>query len=133
MMWQVASPNWKFDDATYGRTATSFENPDFVDIVIHSYRHRLGYAPGDPDLEAVEQRLATLPAISVQTIALSGGGDGVSVPAAPAAQARFFTGSIQHQVIPVIGHNIPQEAPAAVVAAVLELISPQRTGDRRPG
>jgi pimeloyl-ACP methyl ester carboxylesterase len=133
LMWQVFSPNWKFDDATYERTATSFENPDFVDIVIHSYRHRLGYATGDPDLEAVEQRLATLPAISVPTIALYGGGDGVSVQAAPAAQARFFTGSIQHRVIPVIGHNIPQEAPAAVVAAVLELISAQRTGDRRPG
>jgi pimeloyl-ACP methyl ester carboxylesterase len=122
LMWQVFSPNWKFDDATYERTAASFENPDFVDIVIHSYRHRLGYAPGDPDLEAVEQRLATLPVISLPTIALYGGGDGVSSPAAPAAQARFFSGSIQHRVIPVIGHNIPQEAPAAVVAAVLELI-----------
>ena len=101
-MWQVFSPNWKFDDATYERAATSFENPDFVDIVIHSYRHRLGYAPGDPDLEGVEQRLAALPVISVPTIALSGGGDGVSSPVDPAAQARFFTGSIQYRVIPVI-------------------------------
>jgi pimeloyl-ACP methyl ester carboxylesterase len=158
LLWQVASPNWNFDDVTYERTATSFENPDFVDIVIHSYRHRLGYAPGDPDLEGIEQRLASLPAISVPTIALSGGGDGayisgagaaelapvadenagkvtvnVASPAAPAAQARFFTGSIQYRVIPVIGHNIPQEAPAAVVAAVLELISAQPTGGRRPG
>jgi pimeloyl-ACP methyl ester carboxylesterase len=133
LLWQLWSPNWKFDDATYERTAKSFDNPDYVDIVIHSYRHRFGYAPGDPDLEAIEQRLAALPAIRVPTIALSGGGDGVSPPGNPASQARFFTGSIQHRVIPMIGHDIPQEAPAAVVAAVLDLISVQRTGDPRAG
>ena len=128
LLWRLWSPNWKFDDATYERTARSFDNPDFVDVVIHSYRHRFGYAPGDPDLEAIEQRLAALPVIRVPTIALHGGGDGVSAPPNAASQARFFTGSIQHRVIPMIGHDIPQEAPAAVVAAVLELISMQRTG-----
>jgi pimeloyl-ACP methyl ester carboxylesterase len=129
LLWQLWSPNWRFDDATYERTAKSFDNPDFVDVVIHSYRHRFGYAPGDPDLDAIEQRLAALPVIRVPTIALHGGGDGVSAPPNAASQARFFTGSIQHRVIPMIGHDIPQEAPAAVVAAVLELISVQRTGD----
>lgn len=131
LLWQLWSPNWRFDDATYERTAESFDNPDFVDVVIHSYRHRFGYAPGDPDLEAIEQRLAALPVIRVPTIALYGGGDGVSAPANRASQVRFFTGSIQHRVIPTIGHDIPQEAPAAVVAAVLELISAQGTGDHR--
>jgi pimeloyl-ACP methyl ester carboxylesterase len=133
LLWRLWSPNWKFDDATYERTAKSFDNPDFVDVVIHSYRHRYGYAPGDPDLEAIEQRLAALPAIRVPTIVLHGGGDGVAGPANPASQARFFTGSVQHRVIPMIGHDIPQEAPAAVVAAVLELISTQRSGGPRPG
>jgi pimeloyl-ACP methyl ester carboxylesterase len=133
LLWHLWSPNWKFDDATYERTAKSFDNPDFVDVVIHSYRHRFGYAPGDPDLEAIEQRLAALPAIRVPTIALYGGGDGVSAPPNTASQARFFSGSIQHRVIPVIGHDMPQEAPAPVVAAVLELISTQRTGDPRAG
>jgi pimeloyl-ACP methyl ester carboxylesterase len=133
LLWQLWSPNWKFDDATYERTAASFENPDFVDIVIHSYRHRFGYAPGDPDLEAIEQRLAASPPITVPTIVLQGGGDGVSSATGAATQARFFTGSYQHRIIPVVGHNIPQEAPAAVAEAVLQLISPQRTGGRRPG
>jgi pimeloyl-ACP methyl ester carboxylesterase len=127
LLWRLWSPNWKFDDATYERTAASFDNPDFVDIVIHSYRHRFGYAPGDPDLEAIEQRLAALPPITVPTIALYGAGDGVSSAAGSATQARFFTGPFQQRVIPVIGHNAPQEAPSVVAEAVLELISAQRT------
>jgi len=133
LLWQLWSPNWKFDDATYDRTAVSFDNPDFVDIVIHSYRHRYGYAPGDPDLEWVEQRLAATPAISVPTIALYGGGDGVSGRPNPQTQPRFFSGSIEHRVIPEIGHDTPQEAPAAVAAAVLDLISAPRAGARRGG
>ena len=127
LLWRLWSPNWKFDEVTYERTAASFDNPDFVDIVIHSYRHRFGYAAGDPDLEAIEQRLAALPPITVPTIAISGAGDGVSSAAGSATQARFFTGPFQHRVIPVIGHNPPQEAPAAVAEAVIELISAQRT------
>src|SRR4029077_8186237 len=115
-IWQLWSPNWRFDDATYDRTAVSFDNPDFVDVVIHSYRHRFGYADGDPGLEAIERRLAAKPRISVPTIALYGGGDGVAGRENPQSQARFFSGSIEHRVIPVIGHDTPQEAPAAVAA-----------------
>jgi pimeloyl-ACP methyl ester carboxylesterase len=133
LLWQLWSPNWKFDDATYERTAKSFDNPDYVDIVIHSYRHRFGYAPGDPDLEPIERRLAATPPIPVPTIVIHGGGDGVSGPPNPQTQTRFFTGPVQHRVIPLIGHDIPQEAPAAVAAAVLDLLSPQRGGERRGG
>jgi pimeloyl-ACP methyl ester carboxylesterase len=123
LLWQLWSPNWKFDDATYDRTAASFDNPDFVEVVIHSYRHRFGYAPGDPTLEAIEQRLATRPPIAAPTIVLHGEGDGVGLPAASATQARFFTGAYQRRLIPVVGHNVPQEAPKDVAAAVLELLS----------
>ncbi|HEY7300264.1 MAG TPA: alpha/beta hydrolase [Xanthobacteraceae bacterium] len=123
LLWRLWSPNWKFDEATYERTAASFDNPDFVDIVIHSYRHRYGYAPGDPDLEQIEQRLAVLPQIGVPTIVLSGGGDGVSSGGRGANEHRFFTNpSFQHRTIPVIGHGIPQEAPAAFAGAILELL-----------
>jgi pimeloyl-ACP methyl ester carboxylesterase len=122
LLWRLWSPNWKFDDATYERTAESFDNPDFVDIVIHSYRHRFGYAPGDPALEAIERRLAAQPPIPAPTIVLQGEGDGVNLAAGPATQPRFFTGRYQRRLIPVIGHDVPQEAPAAVAAAVLELL-----------
>jgi pimeloyl-ACP methyl ester carboxylesterase len=126
LLWRLWSPNWKFDDATYERTARSFDNPDFVDIVIHSYRHRFGYAPGDPAFEAVERRLAAQPPISAPAIVLQGEGDGVN-PAGGAgtgatAQPRFFTGPYQRRSIPVIGHDVPQEAPQATAAAVLELL-----------
>jgi pimeloyl-ACP methyl ester carboxylesterase len=133
LLWRLWSPNWKFDDATYERTAKSFDNPDYVDIVIHSYRHRFGYAPGDPDLEPIERRLAATPSIPVPTIVLHGGGDGVSGPPNPQTQTRFFTGPVQHRVIPLIGHDVPQEASAAVAAAVLDLLSPQCSGERRGG
>jgi pimeloyl-ACP methyl ester carboxylesterase len=123
LLWRLWSPNWKFDDATYERTATSFDNSDFVDVVIHSYRHRYGYVPGDPSLETTERLLAAQPKIPVPTIVLHGAGDGVNVPDASDAGARFFTGPYQRRVIPVIGHNVPQEAPKAVAAAVLELLS----------
>jgi pimeloyl-ACP methyl ester carboxylesterase len=133
LLWRLWSPNWKFDEATYQRTAASFENPDFVDVVIHSYRHRYGYAPGAPDLEDIERQLATLPPIAAPTIALSGGGEDVSSPRSTANQARFFTGSIQHRVIPQIGHNTPQEAPAAFAEAILELMTARPAGGRRAG
>jgi len=131
LLWRLWSPNWKFDDATYERTAASFDNPDFVDIVIHSYRHRYGYAPGDPELEAIEQRLAALPPIAAPTIVLSGTGDGVATPAPPASQARFFTGPVQHRTIPLIGHDVPQEAPAVFAEALLELIAAQAGSAKR--
>jgi pimeloyl-ACP methyl ester carboxylesterase len=122
LLWQLWSPNWKFDDATYDRSAVSFENPDFVDVVIHSYRHRFGYVAGDPALEPLERLLAAQPKISVPTIVLQGGGDGVNGAAASEAQARFFAGPYQRRVIPVIGHDVPQEAPAETAAAVLDLL-----------
>jgi pimeloyl-ACP methyl ester carboxylesterase len=123
LLWQLWSPNWQFDDATYDRSAPSFDNPDFVDVVIQSYRHRFGYAAGDPALEPIEQRLAAQPPITVPTVVLHGTGDGVHPFEESASHARLFTGRYLRRVIPVIGHNIPQEAPAAVVEAVRELIS----------
>jgi pimeloyl-ACP methyl ester carboxylesterase len=126
LLWQLWSPNWQFDDATYDRTAPSFENPDFVDVVIQSYRHRFGYAAGDPALEAIEQRLVAQPPITVPTVALHGAGDGVHPFEESASHARLFTGRYLRRVIPMIGHNIPQEAPAAVVEAMSELISEDR-------
>ena len=122
LLWQLWSPNWKFDDATFERSAKSFDNPDFVDVVIQSYRHRFGYAPGDPALEPFEQRLAARPPIPVPSIVLQGEGDGVATATARDAQARFFTGPYRRALIPVIGHDVPQEAPAAVADAVLELM-----------
>jgi pimeloyl-ACP methyl ester carboxylesterase len=122
LLWQLWSPNWKFDDATFERTAKSFDNPDFVDIVIHSYRHRFGYAPGDPALETVERQLAPRPPIKVPTIVLHGEANGIASPAGSAAQGRFFTGPYRREVIPVAGHNLPQEAPIAVADAALELV-----------
>jgi pimeloyl-ACP methyl ester carboxylesterase len=122
LLWRLWSPNWKFDDATYERTAASFDNPDFVEIVVQSYRHRFGYAPGDPALEPIERRLAAQPPITVPTIALFGAGSGLSGATRAGDQAHRFTGPYQERVIPVVGHNIPQEAPAVVAEAVLELV-----------
>jgi pimeloyl-ACP methyl ester carboxylesterase len=116
------SPNWNFDEATYGRTAISFENPDFVDVVIHSYRHRYGNAPGDPALEAIERRAAAQPPIPVPTIVLQGEGDGVIVATPSDTQAHFFSGPYRRRLIPTIGHNVPQEAPQQTAAAILELL-----------
>ena len=122
LLWQLWSPNWKFDDATYERTAKSFDNPDFVDVVIQSYRHRFGYAPGDPALEPYEQQLAARPLIKVPTIVLQGEGDGVGVATRQDTQASFFTGPYRRVLIPVIGHDVPQEAPKETADAVLELM-----------
>ena len=118
-MW---SPNWRFDEATYARTAPSFDNPDFVDVVIQSYRHRYGYAPGDPALESVEQKLAAQPPIAVPTIVLHGEHNHVIPREASERHARFFTAHYTRRVVPVIGHNVPAEAPDVMSHAVLELI-----------
>jgi pimeloyl-ACP methyl ester carboxylesterase len=125
-IWKLWSPNWRFDDATYDRTAASFDNPDFVDVVIHSYRHRFGYADGDPGLEAIERRLAAKPRISVPTIVLHGDGSGLSPSESSLPHAAFFTGPYQRRVIPSVGHNLPQEAPNAFADAVLELVHPTK-------
>jgi pimeloyl-ACP methyl ester carboxylesterase len=121
LLWRLWSPNWKFDDATYDRTAASFDNPDFVSVVIQSYRHRFGLAPGDPAVEDTERRLSALPPITVPTIVLHGDGDGVSTPASSERHARFFSGTYERRLLPVVGHNLPQEAPGEFATAVLTL------------
>ena len=118
-MW---SPNWRFDDATYDRTAVAFDNPDFIDVVIHSYRHRFALVPGDPRVENTERELASQPRITVPTIVLDGGGDGVAPLGGSERHARFFTAAYERHVIPLVGHNLPQEAPREFAAAVLSLV-----------
>jgi pimeloyl-ACP methyl ester carboxylesterase len=118
LLWKLWSPTWKFSDATYERTAASFDNPDFVAVSIHSYRHRYGLAPGDPAAEDTERRLAKLPTIGAPSIALYGAEDGVT----PMGEhARFFTGPHERRVLQGVGHNLPQEAPREFSAAVLSL------------
>ncbi|MBC8239259.1 MAG: alpha/beta hydrolase [Alphaproteobacteria bacterium] len=121
MLWQLWSPNWRFDDGTYDQTAVSFENPDFVDVVIHSYRHRYGFVAGDPGAEETETQLAARPLIAVPTLAMDGDGDGVMAPTGCAGHERFFTGPYERQVVPLVGHNLPQEAPVEFAEAVLSL------------
>jgi len=122
LLWTLWSPHWAFDDATFERSAVSFDNPDFVAVTIQSYRHRYGYAAGDPALEAIEQRLAAQPRIAVPTIALQGEADGVHPPESSERHAAFFTGPYQRRLLPRIGHNPPQEAPQAVADAIVELM-----------
>jgi pimeloyl-ACP methyl ester carboxylesterase len=125
-MWSRNSPNWHFDDATFDRSAAAFDNPDYVDVVIHSYRHRLGVAAGFPQYEEIEKRLAAQPTIAAPTITMDGDADGV-VPATDGkASAAKFTGARQHRVIPNVGHNLPQEDPQSFAAAVWELASKTR-------
>jgi pimeloyl-ACP methyl ester carboxylesterase len=122
LLWKLWSPNWKFDEATFERSAASFDNPDFVDVVIQSYRHRFAYAPGDPALEGIEAELARTPKISVPTINLHGGGDGVGPAVHSERHARFFSGPYERRVIPSVGHNVPQEAPVETAAALRDLM-----------
>jgi pimeloyl-ACP methyl ester carboxylesterase len=124
-LWELWSPNYRFDDATYEQTAASFDNPDFVAVVIQSYRHRYGNAPGDPRYAAIEAELARRPIISVPAIVLHGAADGVGPAAGSEAHARYFTAGYRREVIPRAGHFLPREAPAAVVAAVRELAAQQ--------
>jgi len=124
LLWKLWSPTWGFDDATFERSAAAFDNPDFVDVVIQSYRHRFGLVAGDPALAGVEARLAAQPAIRVPSITFDGADDGVRPPAAAAQQARFFTGPRSHHIVPGAGHNLPQEKPQLFASAVLELVQP---------
>lgn len=121
LLWRQWSPDWAFDEATYARAAAAFDNADFVDVVIHSYRHRYGNVPGDPAYAEVEARLAEQPAISVPSISLQGDSDGVTLPAVSEAHSKYFTGPYQHRLLPGIGHNPPQESPREFADAVLEL------------
>lgn len=122
LLWRLWSPNWRFDDATFERTAASFDNPDFVAVVVHSYRHRFGLAPGDPAFEDTERRLAAQPPIAVPAIALDGGGDGVTRAGGARYHAKHFTGPYERREIPLVGHNLPQEAPVQFAKAVLDLL-----------
>ncbi|MCQ4167490.1 alpha/beta fold hydrolase [Tahibacter harae] len=121
-IWQLASPQWKFDDASFERSAAALDNPDHVAIVIHNYRWRLGLADGEPKYAALEQRLAAAPLITVPTITIEGDANGAPHPR-PEAYANKFTGKYQHRIFRGgIGHNPPQEAPAEFVQAVLDAI-----------
>jgi pimeloyl-ACP methyl ester carboxylesterase len=121
LLWKLWSPHWGFDELTYGRTAKSFDNPDFVEVVIHSYRHRMGNAPGDPHYAELEARLAALPKISVPTIVVHGSMDDVNPPGKSEAHGRYFTGRYERRLFENVGHNPPQEAPRAFAEAVLAL------------
>ena len=121
LIWQLASPKWAFDDATFARTATAFDNPDHVAIVIHNYRWRIGLAEGEPQYDDLERRLAGLPAIAVPTITLEGDANGAPHPE-PSAYAGKFSGRYEHRLIEGgVGHNLPQEAPQALARAVVDV------------
>jgi pimeloyl-ACP methyl ester carboxylesterase len=121
LIWKLASPKWRFDDATFARTAAAFDNPDHVAIVIHNYRWRLGLAEGEPRYDDLERQLAAFPPIAVPTITLEGDANGAPHPE-PAAYAKKFPGRYAHRLITGgIGHNLPQEAPRAFADAVAEV------------
>ncbi|WP_407520718.1 alpha/beta fold hydrolase [Methylobacterium oryzisoli] len=121
LIWQLASPQWRFDEATFARSAASFENPDHVAISIHNYRWRLNLAEGEPRFDAIERKLAGFPTIAVPTITLEGDANGAPHPD-PAAYAKKFTGRYAHRLITGgIGHNLPQEAPQAFAQAVVDV------------
>ena len=120
LLWRLWSPSWSFDDETFVRSAAAFDNPDWVDVVVQSYRHRFGYAAGDPALEPIEQALARQPPITVPTVVLHGADDGVAPPSGSTDLSRF-TGRVYREVVAGAGHNLPQERSEAVIGAVLSL------------
>ncbi len=121
LIWQLASPRWKFEDATFDRSAASFDNPDHVEIVVHNYRWRLGLAAGEPRFAEIESRLANSPVISVPTITMEGDANGAPHPT-PQSYRGKFTGKYEHRnVTGGIGHNLPQEAPADFARAILDV------------
>jgi pimeloyl-ACP methyl ester carboxylesterase len=121
LIWKLASPKWAFDDATFDRSAAAFDNPDHVEITIHNYRWRLGLAEGEARYDAIERKLAAAPAITVPTITMEGDANGAPHPD-PAAYASKFTGRYTHRNIGGgIGHNLPQEAPAAFAQAIIDV------------
>ena len=120
LLWRLWSPQWAFSDADFERTAPSFDNPDFVDVVIHSYRHRFALVASDPALEDIERQLAAQPGIVVPAITLDGDADGVSTGGTP--KPDRFTGRHEHRLVAGgIGHNLPQEAPRAFARAVCDV------------
>jgi pimeloyl-ACP methyl ester carboxylesterase len=121
LLWRLWSPKWDFTDETYDRTAKAFDNPDFVDVVIQSYRHRFALAAGDPAYNEIERRLTEQPNISVPAITIDGDADGVAGPIRKAGASSRFTGLHEHRIFHGIGHNVPQEAPEQFAQAVLDL------------
>jgi pimeloyl-ACP methyl ester carboxylesterase len=121
LLWELWSPNWKFTDAQFDATARSFDNPDFVEIVVHSYRHRYGAASGDPRLEAIERQLSAQPMITLPTIVLHGEADGVHPAGLSEAQEKLFSAHYERRVVPGAGHLFPRETPDAVIAAIRDL------------
>ena len=126
MLWHQWSPHWDFDEATFQQTAASFDNPDFVDVAVHHYRHSFGRAPGDPAYEDLEKRLSQRPQITVPAVSVDGTSDTLK-PGGTADQAGMFTARHEHRVIDA-GHNLPQEAPAAFADAVLTVRRWTRAG-----
>lgn len=120
-LWRMWSPTWHFDDATFARSALSFDNPDFVDVVVHSYMHRTASVAGDPIYDDVERRLLAQPKVTVPTIVLHGADDDVNVVAGSEQHVRQFTGPYERRVLAGVGHNPPQEAPREFADAVLQL------------
>lgn len=121
LLWQLWSPSWNFSDEQYQASAAAFANPDFVDVVTHSYRHRFGLVPGDPAYAQIQAQLATQPLIGVPSVVLEGADDGVGPPAPEDRWARHFSGPYRRQVVAGVGHNFPQEAPQAFAEAILGL------------
>ncbi len=126
VLWQQWSPNWQFGAECFERSAMAFDNPDYVDIAIHSYRHRYGLAAADPRYDDIQRRLAALPPIRVPSITIDGDADGVVPATDGTAQAARFTGPRRHRVVPRAGHNLPQEEPESFADAVMEVIGLSR-------
>jgi pimeloyl-ACP methyl ester carboxylesterase len=121
LIWQLASPRWAFDDATFNRSALALDNPDHVEVVVHNYRWRLGVADGEPQYDNLEKQLAAGPAVSVPTITLEGDANGAPHPDASAYTSKF-SGRYEHRVITGgIGHNLPQEAPQDFAQAIIDV------------
>jgi pimeloyl-ACP methyl ester carboxylesterase len=127
-LWQQWSPSWRFTDESYNRTAASFDNPDFVDVVIHSYRHRIGNAPGESRFADTEKRLASRPRIDAPSITLYGAEDGIARPSteSPPSERAAFAKLVARRVVPGVGHFMPRERPAEVSSALLELLAATR-------
>jgi pimeloyl-ACP methyl ester carboxylesterase len=126
LLWREWSPGWRFDDATFERTAVAFDNPDFVSVVVHSYRHRHRNAPGDPRFDAIERRLAERPRIQAPTVILHGRDDTVDPPRRTEGHPAMFPEGTERLVVPDAGHFLPREQPAAVVSALLTLLARTR-------
>jgi pimeloyl-ACP methyl ester carboxylesterase len=122
LLWCNWSPTWKFDDETFEASAVSFNNPDFVDVVVHSYRHRYGLAKGDPKFEAIEQSLQKQPTIKVPAIILDAEADGVEPFSGTGKDANYFEGGYERRVVKGVGHNLPQESPAEFAKAILTFV-----------